>query len=115
MFASAPTQSQQTTFRTLRLMNDASGPVGSRVLVVGMAGSGKSTFSRTRSAKDWLASDRPRLPLLEAGWFQPSDDERREKQRRLLSGDFLDRRRQRPPDTRPSARTRRHHRRRYRS
>ena len=51
---------------TLWLMKDASGAVGPRVLVIGMAGSGKSTFSRALG-EDGIASDSPRPPLLEAG------------------------------------------------
>jgi len=71
----------------MRLMNDASGPVGRRVLVVGMAGSGKSTFSRALSARTGLPVIHLDYHYWKPGWVQPSDDEWREKQRRLLSGD----------------------------
>jgi adenylate kinase family enzyme len=61
--------------------------VGRRVVVVGMAGSGKSTFSRALSAKTGL----PVIPLdlhyWKPGWAEPTETEWREKQRHLLEGD----------------------------
>src|SRR4051812_18029746 len=68
-------------------MENASRPVGRRVLVVGMAGSGKSTFSRALSARTGL----PLIPLdlhyWKPGWVAPTKNEWREKQRRLLEGE----------------------------
>jgi adenylate kinase family enzyme len=61
--------------------------VGRRVLVLGMAGSGKSTFSRALSAK----TGRPLIQLdvnyWKPGWVEPTEEEWREKQRSLLAGD----------------------------
>ena len=68
-------------------MKVASGAVGRRVLVTGMAGSGKSTFSRALSAKTGLPVIHLDLHYWKPGWVKPSDDEWREKQRTLLSGE----------------------------
>jgi adenylate kinase family enzyme len=76
-----------TASGTLSLMKDASGAVGRRVLVTGMAGSGKSTFSRALSAKTGLPVIHLDLHYWKPGWVKPSDDEWREKQRTLLAGD----------------------------
>jgi adenylate kinase family enzyme len=68
-------------------MNDATDAVGRRVLVTGLAGSGKSTFSRALSAKTglpWICLD---LHYWKPGWVKPSDDEWREEQRALLAGE----------------------------
>ncbi|MGZ6962741.1 MAG: DNA topology modulation protein FlaR [Acidimicrobiia bacterium] len=67
-------------------MKDASGVVGRRVLVTGMAGSGKSTFSRALSAKTGLPVIHLDVHYWKPGWVKPSDDEWREKQRTLLAG-----------------------------
>jgi adenylate kinase family enzyme len=61
--------------------------VGRRVVVTGMAGAGKSTFSRALSAKTGLP-----LVVLDKhfwlpGWAEPTEAEWREKQQRLLAGD----------------------------
>jgi adenylate kinase family enzyme len=68
-------------------METASRAVGRRVLVIGMAGSGKSTFSRALSGKTGL----PLIPLdlhyWKPGWVEPTQDEWREKQRHLLEGE----------------------------
>ena len=68
-------------------MENASRAVGHRVLVIGMAGSGKSTFSRALSAKTGL----PVIPLdlhyWKPGWVEPTVNEWREKQRRLLESE----------------------------
>jgi adenylate kinase family enzyme len=68
-------------------VENASRVVGRRVVVVGMAGSGKSTFSRALSAKTGL----PVIPLdlhyWKPGWAEPTETEWREKQRNLLEGE----------------------------
>jgi adenylate kinase family enzyme len=61
--------------------------VGRRVVVTGMAGAGKSTFSRALSAKTGLP-----VIVLDAcfwlpGWAKPAEAEWREKQNRLLAGE----------------------------
>ena len=68
-------------------MKDVSGVVGRRVLVTGMAGSGKSTFSRALSAKTGLPAIHLDFHYWKPGWVKPSDDEWREKQRTLLAGE----------------------------
>ena len=61
--------------------------IGQRVLVIGMAGSGKSTFSRALSAKTGLPVIHMDLHYWKPGWVEPSADEWREAQRRVLAGD----------------------------
>jgi len=61
--------------------------IGQRVLVIGMAGSGKSTFSRALSEKTGLPVIHMDLHYWKPGWVEPSDDEWREAQRRVLAGD----------------------------
>ena len=61
--------------------------MGRRVLVVGMAGSGKSTFSRRLGAKTGLPVIHLDLHFWKPGWVAPSEDEWRDIQRALLSGD----------------------------
>jgi adenylate kinase family enzyme len=68
-------------------MNDAPAGVGRRVLVTGMAGSGKSTFSRALSAKTGLPVIHLDLHYWKPGWVKPSEDEWREQQRTLLAGE----------------------------
>src|SRR3954447_23634775 len=67
-------------------MNDASGTIGRRVLVIGMAGSGKSTFSRAMSARTGLPVIHLDVHYWKPGWVKPSKEEWREKQRGLLAG-----------------------------
>ena len=67
-------------------MKEASGALGCRVLVIGMAGSGKSTFSRALSAKTGLPVIHLDVHYWKPGWVKPSDDEWRGKQRGLLAG-----------------------------
>jgi adenylate kinase family enzyme len=62
-------------------------PVGRRVIVTGLAGSGKSTFSRALAAKTGLPLFHLDLHFWKPGWVAPSDDEWRETQRRLLAVD----------------------------
>ena len=61
--------------------------VGRRVLVTGLAGAGKSTFSRALSAKTGLPVIHLDIHFWKPGWVEPSEDEWREKQRGLLTGD----------------------------
>lgn len=61
--------------------------VGRRVLVSGLAGAGKSTFSRALSAKTGLPLIHLDIHFWEPGWVKPTVEEWREKQRGLLSGD----------------------------
>ena len=56
-------------------------------MVTGMAGSGKSTFSRALSAKTGLPVIHLDFHFWKPGWVEPSENEWREKQRRLLAGD----------------------------
>ena len=60
--------------------------VGRRVLVIGTAGSGKSTFSRALSARTGLPVIHLDVHYWKPGWVKPSEDEWRNTQRRLLSG-----------------------------
>jgi adenylate kinase family enzyme len=59
----------------------------SRVVVTGMAGAGKSTFSRTLSAKTGLPVVHLDIHFWKPGWVEPSEDEWRETQRGLLASD----------------------------
>jgi adenylate kinase family enzyme len=61
--------------------------VGSRVVVTGMAGAGKSTFSRALSAKTGLPVICLDLHSWNPGWVRTPEDEFREKQRALLAGE----------------------------
>jgi adenylate kinase family enzyme len=74
-------------FGRLAIMDDASGPVGRRVIVTGMAGSGKSTFSTALSARTGLPLIHLDFHYWKPGWVKPSDDEWQVKQRSLLAGD----------------------------
>ena len=62
------------------------GSIGCRVLVIGMAGAGKSTFSRALSARTGLPVIHLDFHYWKPGWVKPSEDEWREKQRGLLAG-----------------------------
>jgi adenylate kinase family enzyme len=68
-------------------MSEASRTIGQRVLVTGMAGSGKSTFSRALSARTGLPVIHLDYHYWKPGWTKPSDDEWRDTQRSLLAGD----------------------------
>jgi adenylate kinase family enzyme len=68
-------------------MSDLASAMGRRVLVTGMAGSGKSTFSRALGAKTGLPVIHLDLHFWKPGWVSPSEDEWREKQRALLAGE----------------------------
>lgn len=58
-----------------------------RVVVTGLAGAGKSTFSTALAAKTGLPLIHLDLVFWKPGWVAPQDDEWREKQSRLLAGD----------------------------
>jgi len=64
-----------------------SASIGRRVLVIGMAGSGKSTFSRALSARTGLPVIHLDVHYWRPGWVQPSETEWRQEQRALLAGD----------------------------
>lgn len=67
-------------------MSDPASGLGRRVLVTGMAGSGKSAFSRSLAAKTGLSVIHLDLHFWKPGWVAPSEAEWREKQRGLLAG-----------------------------
>jgi adenylate kinase family enzyme len=60
---------------------------GRRVVVTGMAGAGKSTFSRALSARTGLPVIVLDVHFWRPGWTEPAEAEWREKQDRLLAGD----------------------------
>ena len=64
-----------------------SSALGRRVIVTGLAGSGKSTFSLALAAKTDLPVIHLDLHFWKPGWVEPSETEWREKQRDVLAGD----------------------------
>ena len=72
---------------TLGLVQGESGGVGRRVLVIGMARSGKSTFARALSTRTGLPVIHLDVHYWKPGWVKPSEGEWRDKQRGLLAGD----------------------------
>ena len=58
-----------------------------RVIVTGLAGSGKSTLSLALAAKTGLPVIHLDLHFWKPGWVAPSETEWREKQRGVLAGD----------------------------
>lgn len=60
--------------------------VGSRVVVIGLAGSGKSTLSRALAARTGVPLIHLDVYRWKPGWVEPSESEWRDKQRVLLSG-----------------------------
>lgn len=68
-------------------MGDGALAIGRRVIVTGLAGSGKSTFSRSLAAKTGLPVLHLDIHFWRPGWVAPSDGEWRETQRGLLAGD----------------------------
>jgi adenylate kinase family enzyme len=68
-------------------MDESFGPIGRRVLVIGMAGSGKSTFARALSARTGLPVIHLDFHYWRPGWVKPPDDEWRQRQGGLLAGD----------------------------
>jgi len=61
--------------------------LGRRVIVTGLAGSGKSTFSLALAAKTGLPVVHLDLHYWNPGWVAPSEAEWREKQSGLLAGE----------------------------
>jgi adenylate kinase family enzyme len=61
--------------------------VGRRIVVTGMAGAGKSTFSRALATKTGLPIIHLDIHFWKPGWVEPSEDAWREKQRDLLISD----------------------------
>ena len=57
------------------------------MIVTGLAGAGKSTFSRALGAKTGLPVIHLDLHAWKPGWVRMNEDELREKQRELLAGD----------------------------
>lgn len=68
-------------------MKSAFTGIGRRVLVIGLAGSGKSTFSRALSMRTGLPVIHLDVHYWNPGWVRPSEEDWRERQRHLLSGD----------------------------
>jgi adenylate kinase family enzyme len=68
-------------------MGGAAPVLGRRVIVTGLAGSGKSTLSRGLAAKTGLPIVYLDLAYWKPGWTHPTETEWREKQRAVLAGD----------------------------
>src|SRR4051794_2422695 len=76
------------TCETLAGMSDAAlALIGRRVIVTGLAGSGKSTFALALAAKTGLPVLHLDLHFWKPGWVAPSETEWREKQCGVLAGD----------------------------
>lgn len=69
------------------MMSGAPLPLGRRVVVTGLAGSGKSTFALALGARTGLPVIHLDLSFWKPGWVAPSETEWREKQRGVLAGD----------------------------
>ena len=67
-------------------MTEAPPALGRRVIVTGLAGSGKTTFSLALAAKTGLPVIHLDVRFWKAGWVAPSESEWRDTQRRLLAG-----------------------------
>ena len=68
-------------------MTTAPPEIGRRIIVTGLAGSGKSTLSVALAAMTGLPLIHLDLEFWKAGWTAPSEDEWREKQRVVLAGE----------------------------
>jgi adenylate kinase family enzyme len=68
-------------------MSDAAPALGRRVVVTGLAGSGKSTFSKSLGARTGVPVVHLDLHFWKPGWVAPTDAEWRERQREVLAGD----------------------------
>jgi adenylate kinase family enzyme len=68
-------------------MGGAPPALGRRVVVTGLAGSGKSTLSLALGAKTGLPVIHLDLHYWKPGWTAPTETEWREKQRGVLAGD----------------------------
>lgn len=60
-------------------------PVGRRIIVTGLAGSGKSTFAVALADKTGLPLIHLDLHFWKPGWVEPSEDEWRTTQQRVLA------------------------------
>lgn len=67
-------------------MSDTPLALGHRIIVTGLAGSGKSTLSLALAAKTGLPVIHLDLQFWNPGWIAPSEIEWREKQRSVLAG-----------------------------
>ena len=67
-------------------VDEATEQTGQRILVDGLMGSGKSTFSRALATRTGLPLIHLDLHYWQPGWARPSDDEWRDCQRELLAG-----------------------------
>jgi adenylate kinase family enzyme len=72
---------------TLAVMSEASSALGRRVVVTGIAGSGKSTLSLALAAKTGLPVIHLDVHFWKPGWVAPSEIEWRDKQSSVLAGD----------------------------
>jgi len=68
-------------------MSEAPPEIGRRVVVTGLAGAGKSTFSLALAAQTGLPVIHLDLHFWKPGWVAPSDAEWRQKQDVVLAGD----------------------------
>ncbi len=68
-------------------MSESRSAIGRRVVVTGLAGSGKSTFAVALAAKTGLPVIHLDLCFWKPGWVAPSEAEWRETQRVVLAGD----------------------------
>ena len=68
-------------------MSQAPSALGRRVIVTGLAGSGKSTFALALAAKTGLPVIHLDLQFWKPGWVAPSETEWRERQWSVLGGD----------------------------
>lgn len=68
-------------------MAQAPSPLGRRVIITGLPGSGKSTISLALAAETGLPVVHLDLHFWKPGWVAPSETEWREKQRGVLAGD----------------------------
>ncbi|HEX2576197.1 MAG TPA: hypothetical protein VHK88_07590 [Aquihabitans sp.] len=68
-------------------MSDAAASIGRRVVVTGLAGAGKSTFTRALAARTGLPIVYLDLRFWQPGWVAPTEEAWRREQRRALAGD----------------------------
>jgi adenylate kinase family enzyme len=68
-------------------MSEARSTLGRRVVVTGLAGSGKSTFAVALATRTGLPVIHLDLTFWKPGWVAPPETEWREKQRVVLAGD----------------------------